>query len=51
MSESNLLRVAKLVLKRLGELNRDDESGMRLVLAQAIAEAEATLTSTKEQKS
>lgn len=35
-----LLEATKLSLKRLSELNRDDEAGMRLVLANAIAKAE-----------
>lgn len=34
-----LLEACRLALKRLGELNRDDEAGIRIVLANAIAKA------------
>ena len=35
-----MLETLQRVLKRLQELNRDDESGIRLVIANAIAKAE-----------
>ena len=35
----DMLRALRLTLKRLGELNRDDEAGMRVVLSNAIAKA------------
>ena len=34
-----MLEALELTLKRLMELNRDDESGMRTVIANAIAKA------------
>ena len=34
--EAALREAATLALKRLGELNRDDEAGIRMVLANAL---------------
>lgn len=40
IARADLLTAANLALARLGELNRDDEAGIRMVLANAIAKAE-----------
>lgn len=45
---AEMLETLRLVLKRLGELNRDDEAGMRMVLANAIAKAEGNALKTAE---
>ena len=36
----DMLKALKLTLNRLGELDRDDEAGIRIVIAKAIANAE-----------
>lgn len=38
----DMLTALTLALKRLGELNRDDEAGIRIVLANAIDKARAS---------